>query len=260
MVKRCTWGKCNSASRYNRDRDYMQKVTFLPIPKPVTRLSETKVWVKVCGRKNFTIKDVNKHSYVCSKHFVEGRPTSSYPYPVSALSTSPIIPQSKSVQRATQHVGIPSTSLPAPVPLSFSSIPIPTAFVEVSSKKASPSLHTSAVQLQTIEAEHFEVSDSTLSQLYKPVEQRVKIQTNSVSVQTEISFDDMSPYSDGCFKDIRELKRQFIMEGIYLKVTTRAHFIQVQFWTTELNLGQVLVILICHENKRLRINIIDIRS
>ncbi|VDI00292.1 Hypothetical predicted protein [Mytilus galloprovincialis] len=49
----------------------------------------------------------------------------------------------------------------------------------------------------------------------KPVEQKVKIRTNSVSVQTEISFDDMSPYSDGCFKDGGELKRQFIMDDIF---------------------------------------------
>ncbi|CAC5410113.1 unnamed protein product [Mytilus coruscus] len=224
MVRRCTWGKCNSDNRY-KDRDYMQNVSFWPIPKPATRLSETKLWVKACGRKDVTIKDVNKHSYVCSKHFVEGRPTSSYSYPVSALSTSPFstvkpcrkpptrrelftnrTPKSKSEPRAT---------VPAPVPLSFPSLPIPTKFVEVSSKKTPPSLHTSDVQLQSIEAEHFEVSDTGDHSYTKPVEQRVKIQTNSVSVQTEISFDDMSPYSDGCFKDSGKLKRQFIMEDIF---------------------------------------------
>ena len=66
----------------------MKDVTFFPIPKPKTRQSETLEWAKACNRKDFTFKNVNKHSYVCSKHFVDGRPTAQFPCPVIAGATS----------------------------------------------------------------------------------------------------------------------------------------------------------------------------
>ena len=69
MVKRCAWGMCKSDTRYN-EREYMKGVTFFPIPKPKTRCEECKIWVKACGRKYFTVDNVTKHSYICSKHFV----------------------------------------------------------------------------------------------------------------------------------------------------------------------------------------------
>jgi len=41
----------------------MEGVTFWAIPKPKMRIEETKQCVKVCGRKNFTVVNVNKHPY-----------------------------------------------------------------------------------------------------------------------------------------------------------------------------------------------------
>nr|XP_022324443.1 uncharacterized protein LOC111125196 [Crassostrea virginica]XP_022324444.1 uncharacterized protein LOC111125196 [Crassostrea virginica] len=87
MVKRCAWGTCNSDSRY-KDKEYMKDVTFWPIPKPKTRLRETLQWFKACNRKHFTVKNVDKHAYVCIKHFREGCPTANYPIPLTAGSPS----------------------------------------------------------------------------------------------------------------------------------------------------------------------------
>ena len=135
MVKRCAWGTCNSDSRY-KDKEYMKDVTFWPIPKPKTRLRETLQWVKACNRKHFTVKNVDKHAYVCSKHFPEGRPTANYPFPLTAGS-SPSQTQSKPTRKipvrkiATQlhlqnHTVVTSSSN-----ADIESIPSPAAFISV---------------------------------------------------------------------------------------------------------------------------------
>ncbi|XP_078319402.1 uncharacterized protein LOC144620957 [Crassostrea virginica] len=97
MVKRCEWGTCNSDSKH-KDKEYMKDVTFWPIPKPKTRLRETLQWVKACNRKHLTVKNIDKHAYVCSKHFPEGRPTANYPIPLTAGS-SPSQTQSKPTRK-----------------------------------------------------------------------------------------------------------------------------------------------------------------
>ena len=88
MVKRCAWGTCKSDSRY-KDKEYMKDVIFWPIRKPKTPLRETLQWVKACNRKHFTVKNVDKHAYVCIKHFPEGRPTANYIYPIPLTDGSP---------------------------------------------------------------------------------------------------------------------------------------------------------------------------
>nr|XP_018666905.1 uncharacterized protein LOC108949341 [Ciona intestinalis] len=86
----CSWGTCNSDSKYGaaskNPRINMVGVRFFPIPKPKTQLEKCKIWIKACGRQNFGIENVTKNSYVCSKHFVSGEPSSKYPNPISALS------------------------------------------------------------------------------------------------------------------------------------------------------------------------------
>ena len=77
----------------------MNGVEFFPVPKPKTRLEDTKVWVKACGRKFFNMDNVNKHSYVCSKHFIDGRPTELHPYPLSANTHRVILKARKPVTR-----------------------------------------------------------------------------------------------------------------------------------------------------------------
>lgn len=129
MVKRCAWGTCNSDSRY-KDKEYMRDVTFWPIPKPKTRLRETLVWVKACNRKNFTVKNVNKHAYVCSKHFVEGQPTEKYPYPVIAGSSSQGKPLRKPpTKKANNHETTTTTKLSRNVDIE--TVPTPAAFIVI---------------------------------------------------------------------------------------------------------------------------------
>ncbi|MED6290030.1 hypothetical protein CHARACLAT_008913, partial [Characodon lateralis] len=44
-------------------------------------------WIKQCGRPHsqLNVSKINKHAYVCSKHFVNGKPTPEYPNPVVAV-------------------------------------------------------------------------------------------------------------------------------------------------------------------------------
>ena len=84
----CSWGSCNSDSQYGAKskspRREMEGVKFFPFPKPKSRLERCKAWIKACGRKNFTVVHVTRNSYVCSKHFRDGKPTQTYPDPYPA--------------------------------------------------------------------------------------------------------------------------------------------------------------------------------
>jgi len=60
MVKRCSWGTCNSDTRYP---ERIVNVSFIPFPKPITNKACLR-WIKACGRPreqlnvNKIIKDV----------------------------------------------------------------------------------------------------------------------------------------------------------------------------------------------------------
>eukprot|EP00057_Strongylocentrotus_purpuratus_P016935 XP_011671409.1 PREDICTED: uncharacterized protein LOC105441715 [Strongylocentrotus purpuratus] len=87
MGKHCGFGTCNSDSRYAKRPD-MEGVFFLAFPKPKTKLDKCKIWLKACGRKDFGVDNVTKHTYVCSKHFVGGKgPTAEHPNPLPATAT-----------------------------------------------------------------------------------------------------------------------------------------------------------------------------
>ncbi|CAG2224423.1 unnamed protein product [Mytilus edulis] len=203
MVKRCVWGTCNSDDRY-KDKPHMSGVEFFPIPKPKTRMQETLQWVKACGRKNYTVANVNKHAYVCSKHFIDGRPTAMHPYPTIATLSNQVVHKSRKLpfdRAMTKTIMTTPTKTQTEVWMDVQ------AYVTVDNNTPTDQpLQATAHSCEELKGDH---------SYTKPVEQKVKIQTNSVSVQTEISFDDMSPYSDGCFKDRGEFKRQFIMDDIF---------------------------------------------
>ncbi|KAG5283563.1 hypothetical protein AALO_G00043430 [Alosa alosa] len=88
MVKRCCYGTCNTDSRY---KDRVENIVFVPFPKPPKEMGKCLRWIKLCGRPHQQL-NVNKlrnhgtakHFYVCSKHFVEGKPTQDHPDPLSA--------------------------------------------------------------------------------------------------------------------------------------------------------------------------------
>ncbi|XP_060081914.1 uncharacterized protein LOC132563760 [Ylistrum balloti] len=111
MVKHCCWGDCRSDDRY-RNADHMQDVFFIPFPKPKTQHEKCRLWVSLCGRKNWGVTNVNKHTYICSKHFFGGNgPTIDHPNPLPASGTA--IDIKRAQRRARPYPR--SRSLPASV-------------------------------------------------------------------------------------------------------------------------------------------------
>ncbi|KAL7861002.1 hypothetical protein AOLI_G00173510 [Acnodon oligacanthus] len=93
MVKRCCWGTCDSNTKYPERLD---GVFFVPFPKPPKNVEKCKLWIKLCGRPHslLNISNITRDTYVCSKHFVDGKPTAEHPHPVDASSTHVISPGS----------------------------------------------------------------------------------------------------------------------------------------------------------------------
>ena len=63
----CCYGLCKSDSRRQE-----AGVTFIPFPKPNRHPKIARKWVHLCGRHNFTINNINRATYICSKHFPAG--------------------------------------------------------------------------------------------------------------------------------------------------------------------------------------------
>ncbi|XP_017572500.1 piggyBac transposable element-derived protein 4-like [Pygocentrus nattereri] len=93
MVKRCCWGTCESNTKYPERLD---GVVFVPFPKPPKNVEKCKLWIKLCGRPHslLNISSITRDTYVCSKHFVDGKPTAEHPHPVDASSTHVVSPGS----------------------------------------------------------------------------------------------------------------------------------------------------------------------
>ncbi|XP_073720253.1 uncharacterized protein [Misgurnus anguillicaudatus] len=85
MPKRCAYGLCKSDTRYPKSLD--GGVEFFPFPKPKTQGEKCRTWITLCGRPHsqLNVDRINKNTYVCSKHFVNGRPTPEDPNPIAAL-------------------------------------------------------------------------------------------------------------------------------------------------------------------------------
>ncbi len=84
-TKHCGWGTCNSDSRYSH-KEHMKNVTFFTFPNAQKKKDECLEWIKACGRpaEDLNLDKITRYHYVCSKHFIDGRPTEQNPYPVSA--------------------------------------------------------------------------------------------------------------------------------------------------------------------------------
>ncbi|KAK7090809.1 uncharacterized protein [Littorina saxatilis] len=89
-VKRCSWGKCNSDARYP---EKLHGVVFIPFVKPGKHnyhLDRCLRWIKACGRPHtqLSVDKLKPWTYVCSKHFVDGKPTEENPDPLPAADGS----------------------------------------------------------------------------------------------------------------------------------------------------------------------------
>ncbi|XP_077089694.1 uncharacterized protein LOC143741163 isoform X1 [Siphateles boraxobius] len=85
MVKRCSHGVCKSDTRY--PERLSGGVVFFPFPKPKTQRERCLQWIRQCGRPHcqLNVSKITKHNYVCSKHFINGKPTPEFPNPVNAV-------------------------------------------------------------------------------------------------------------------------------------------------------------------------------
>ena len=100
-TKHCCWGACNTDSRF-LDKN-PNGTFFIRFPKPgklkdsMTDWEKQQIkqatekcmrWVHCCGRKNFTINNITKDTYICSLHFVGNNgPTEESPDPLLATLT-----------------------------------------------------------------------------------------------------------------------------------------------------------------------------
>ena len=66
MTKTCSWGLCVNTDHKN------PTLRFISFVKPYGTLGDharAARWVYLCGRKNFTLENINQHSYICARHF-----------------------------------------------------------------------------------------------------------------------------------------------------------------------------------------------
>ena len=65
----------------------MEGVSFIPFPKPATQMEKCLRWISLCGRPKdkFNVSKINKDTYICTKHFVDGKPSVDYPDPIPAI-------------------------------------------------------------------------------------------------------------------------------------------------------------------------------
>ena len=101
MVYNCCYGVCTSDSR-NRHKEKMKGVRFIRFPKPYKKRqrweynpllekvqnAKCQRWIDAChrpttGPRAFTMKNITRGTYICTKHFVGGNgPTEEHPDPV----------------------------------------------------------------------------------------------------------------------------------------------------------------------------------
>uniref|UniRef100_T1IZP6 THAP-type domain-containing protein n=1 Tax=Strigamia maritima TaxID=126957 RepID=T1IZP6_STRMM len=81
-MKSCRYRYCKSTT-YHSKKSFMKNITFYPFPNPRNQRNKSIRWIKACGLVNFTVDDLTKWTYICSKHFVGGQgPTEEHPDPL----------------------------------------------------------------------------------------------------------------------------------------------------------------------------------
>lgn len=79
----------------------------LPLPKEKTKAEQRRRWVKAINRKDLNSGknwEPKAHDRICSKHFVDGQPTTNNPYPTlhlgySSLQQAVATPRRPPIQR-----------------------------------------------------------------------------------------------------------------------------------------------------------------
>ena len=84
---RCSWGQCNSDSRYYTKREDMKNIFLLAFPAKVRKREKCLQWIKACNRPHSQLNTdkLKDCDYICSKHFLGGNgPTENDPNPLIA--------------------------------------------------------------------------------------------------------------------------------------------------------------------------------
>ena len=63
--KNCVHSDCKSDSRNEPGKSY-QWANFV---KPKSNLTRARLWIRICNRPGFGVKDIKPHSYICQLHF-----------------------------------------------------------------------------------------------------------------------------------------------------------------------------------------------
>ena len=106
-TKHCYWGQCKSDSRYpEKPPDSLKEMmnlgqkAFIPFPKPSQGIDKCKRWIHACSRENFSLQNINKHTYICAYHWPgEKGPTIEHPDPLKANLSSREVAKSKRLKR-----------------------------------------------------------------------------------------------------------------------------------------------------------------
>jgi hypothetical protein len=85
----------------------MQGVFFIRFPvvgkrHPNRNVDKIQRWVHACSREDFTMANVTRHTYICSRHFVGGQgPTDDHPDPIPANNCNEQVAKFSRKRRAT---------------------------------------------------------------------------------------------------------------------------------------------------------------
>ena len=73
---------------------------FIPCPKPSQDLEKCHRWIQACSRENFTVKNINKSTYICALHWSGGKePMQEFPDPLKANFSKREIEKAKSAKQ-----------------------------------------------------------------------------------------------------------------------------------------------------------------
>lgn len=106
-TKHCCWGQCRSDSRYpqklpNSLKEMLNsgQKAFIPFPKPSKGIEKCKRWIHACSRENFSLKNINKHTYICAFHWPGQKgPTKEHPDPLKANLSEREVAKAKRLKR-----------------------------------------------------------------------------------------------------------------------------------------------------------------
>lgn len=122
MTKLCVYGLCNSNSE--SPECIAEGVKFIRFPQKNYNLSKCQKWAKLCGRSDFSHKNVNNFTFICSKHFPasaeldfrKNKHLEPFAYPGEVSRTEIQAKPPKTYQRPKRVTVAVPVGVPVPIP------------------------------------------------------------------------------------------------------------------------------------------------